>query len=228
VAVDGAYVLFPDARANSGVEQSEAISLAADAAGIALTLHRPSTTKLSEAEKRTLCFKLVEAVATPFEDWVTVIDADEVVVEGVDMRRSLAALDGSVNVAAGKLRERIDPASTEGKNNTSRTPDIYRSMELDPEFRQLQSRFFRVMRNMRCHVTHFNYVGDDADGVSQNLRPDIGAQNMKHLPPATVHQWSDVPSPVFEHRDAWRTGWRRRQKKEYYTTRDQLGIERVE
>jgi hypothetical protein len=132
-----------------------------------------------------------------------------------------------MHVAAVRLIERIDPQTTTGKNNTSHTPNIYRNMEINPEFGQLQSRLFRVMRNMRSDTTHFNYLGDDAVGVTHNLRPDIGKSNFPDLADGGVHRFLDGPRVTLEHRDPWRTMYRRRQKAEYYQLRDDLGLERV-
>lgn len=76
VAVDGAYALYPGARPCSHPAQAEAIMGAAEAAGVACTIHRPNRLFFgNEVEKRNLTFDL----AAPFlseGDWVMVFDAD--------------------------------------------------------------------------------------------------------------------------------------------------------
>lgn len=220
VAVDGAYPGIEGATRWSGMEQSEAVSLAADAAGIGLTLHRPDDL-LSERDKRSVCFDLAIAVGTPMRDWVTVIDADEVVVVEADMPRQLAGTD--LHVAGAKLVEAIDPAATEGKNNTPQTPGIYRALDLNHRGEHWQSRFFRLMPEMWVQDTHYSYHGRDDTGKVWNLRPDIGGASVGE--PCQVFM-PEIP-PFFEHRDPWRTAYRKRIKTDYYNIRNRGGWEEV-
>jgi hypothetical protein len=78
VAVDGAFVGYPNCRPASGGDQAEAIVAAARAAGIGLTLYVPGEVWMgNEPEKRSMYAKIVNALATPYEDWMLVLDADE-------------------------------------------------------------------------------------------------------------------------------------------------------
>jgi len=80
VAVDGAYRLFPQGRASSGVEQSQAIREAAEAAGIGCTIHVPARVwDGNEVAKRGFMFGLAQPLVEPERDWFCVIDSDEVV-----------------------------------------------------------------------------------------------------------------------------------------------------
>jgi len=226
VAIDGAFAHF-DGEKRSGLEQAEAIMLAAEAVDMGCTIVRPTERWISEVEKRAMCFRLVEQLATPFVDWVTIIDADEIVREGSPAVRSeLAALPADTHCAAARIYESMDPASVEGRNNNGRTPEMHRKIPLRPDFVAAQSRFWRVMRNMSVQHTHFGFVGDDAEGVRWNLRPDIGTRQPTSLP-ATEVACTLEHEPVFEHRDPWRTKWRRDLKDEYYRLRDELGLESI-
>lgn len=94
VAVDGAYALYPDARAASHPDQHAAIHLACRDLGMACTLHVPAEPWAgNEVEKRTFLFALGWACASP-GDWFWVQDADMVVTESPDdLKARLAATD---------------------------------------------------------------------------------------------------------------------------------------
>lgn len=78
IAVDGAFFAYPEGRAASGGEQGEAIQAAARVAGIGCTLHVPETVWMgNEPQKRSCYARLVNALATPYEDWMLVLDGDE-------------------------------------------------------------------------------------------------------------------------------------------------------
>jgi hypothetical protein len=71
VAVDGAYALFPDGRARSGVEQHRAISETCEGLGISSTIYAPQTVWTgNEVEKRSFMFRLGLAVADGPQDWL--------------------------------------------------------------------------------------------------------------------------------------------------------------
>lgn len=223
IAVDGAYPGVESATRWSGVEQSEAVQLAADAAGIGLTLHRPDEL-LCERDKRTLCFDLLTAIATPMRDWVTVIDADEVIDAPYPAKDVLATAGATEHVCAAQMIESMDPEDTEAKGATQHTPVIYRRMDIAPSRKpHVASRFWRVMPRMWVQDNHYSYHGEDDTGAVWNLRPDMAG--------AHVGQLSGVLLPesmaVFEHRDPWRTAHRRRVKRDYYDIRNQSGWESV-
>jgi hypothetical protein len=78
VAVDGAFFAYPEGRPASGGEQGESIQAAARAAGLGLTLHVPQTVWMgNEPQKRSCYARLVNALATPYVDWMLVLDGDE-------------------------------------------------------------------------------------------------------------------------------------------------------
>jgi hypothetical protein len=95
VAVDGAFFAYPEGRAASGGEQGESIQAAARAAGLGLTLHVPQTVWMgNEPQKRSCYAKLVNALATPYVDWMLVLDGDEELSEVSPLaRRDLEATD---------------------------------------------------------------------------------------------------------------------------------------
>ena len=90
VAVDGAFALYPDARAASPVEQRDAIWDAASDARIGCTVYVPTVPWAgNEPEKRTAQFAIGHVVAEP-GDWFVVLDADERIVQAGDYRQTLA------------------------------------------------------------------------------------------------------------------------------------------
>jgi len=138
VAQDGAYALFPGARPCSHPDQAEAAVLAAEAAGVGLTLHRPNDVYWgNEVEKRNHGLRMAAAHLTPGEDWLIVFDADfhmlrcnpEMIrydLENTDLHvATYVLLDGMDYMANEKLAllANRDDLSTEW---TSRTRDIYR------------------------------------------------------------------------------------------------------
>jgi hypothetical protein len=137
VAVDGAYALYPGARPASHPQQAEAILSAAEAMGVACTIHRPS--KLfygNQIEKRNLTLKLAGATLSE-NDWLIIIDADfhifrlnpERVRAELEATEALLAsytiLDGIDYLSDADLSERVarEDYDTEW---TCRTENIYR------------------------------------------------------------------------------------------------------
>lgn len=94
VAVDGAYALFPDARAVSPVNQYAAIVLACRDLHMGLTLHAPPEPwEGNEVQKRTFLFALALTVAD-HDSWFWVMDADQVVMRVPDdLKDRLAATE---------------------------------------------------------------------------------------------------------------------------------------
>jgi hypothetical protein len=82
IAVDGAYFVYPEGRPASGGDQAEAIVSAARSAGIGCTVHVPQGIWMgNETEKRTCYARIANALGTPYEDWLLVLDADEEISE---------------------------------------------------------------------------------------------------------------------------------------------------
>jgi hypothetical protein len=82
VACDGAYRLYPQARAHSGDIQAGAIVATCQALGLGCTYQAPAGPWLgNEVEKRNHLVRLALAECQLDEDWILVIDADSVVRE---------------------------------------------------------------------------------------------------------------------------------------------------
>jgi hypothetical protein len=228
IAVDGKYPHFlPGAETCSRVEQVDAITGAASAVGMRVTVHQPLV-QMVEQEKRSLAFRLLTTLATPFEDWCVVIDADELVDTTVDMKRELAKLPADAHVVACRIYNACDPfAPPEGADNdvTAATRELHQKIPVDPVFRQAQSRFWRVLRDMRVANTHYGYVGTDAEGKTWYLRGELGSSKKWPHPATSVHQLER--GAVIQHRKNHRTALRRQVKMDYYRLRDELGLERA-
>jgi hypothetical protein len=106
VAVDGSYALYPEARGSSGTEQADAVTGTAQGARMGVTLHVPQWPWVgNEVEKRTAMFALGHLAAEPGEDWLVVVDADEVWTHTAGLRDALARTD--LDVAEVLLYERV-------------------------------------------------------------------------------------------------------------------------
>jgi len=138
VAVDGAYAIYPQGRARSHPQQAEAIVNAAEAAGLELTLHQPTTTWAdNEVGKRSFSLKLAGLQLEEGRDWLAVVDADYHLLQcSPDAIRAALAetpapvatytlLDGKDFLGDPKLAEYVNgrPCDTEW---TFRTRDLYR------------------------------------------------------------------------------------------------------
>lgn len=96
IAVDGAYVLFPGARAQSPSDQSQAILAAAQGAGMGVTLYCPRDVWMgNEIEKRSFMFELAHQVGEP-GDWFWVSDGDEIVREAIGVHKALKRTEHDV------------------------------------------------------------------------------------------------------------------------------------
>jgi hypothetical protein len=90
VAVDGAYMLYPEGRAQSPGEQAQAILAGAQGADMGVTVHCPQDVWFgNEIEKRSFAFKAAHMVARPEVDWLWVVDADERIQEALGLRDAL-------------------------------------------------------------------------------------------------------------------------------------------
>lgn len=226
IAVDGRYPHFNiGAPARSRLEQVDAITSTAHGAGMGLTVFQP-TQPLLETDKRTLAFQLLNASATPFKDWVTVIDADEFISEGTHHARiDLAAIPTHVHTVRGRVTGSVDPfADPEPDNDIStKTLELHHKLPVPSEFASMQSRFFRVLTDMRCVTSHYDYTGTDESGKRIWLRPDIGTKPQGTKPTEVGTLETTV---TFQHRKNHRTYERREHKKAYYDLRNSLRIER--
>jgi hypothetical protein len=95
-AVDGPYRLYPPTRARprSSAREYKALRDTCMNNQMGLTVHTaPTAWRGNEVEKRTFMFRLGHAIAEPYDDWLWVIDADEVVVRAAGLRETLEQTD---------------------------------------------------------------------------------------------------------------------------------------
>lgn len=173
VAVDGAYALYPQGRAQSDPEQAEAIVHAAYAAGVGCTVHRPAEVWAgNQIEKRTLMFHLAAQLCDE-TDWVFVFDADDLVthVPG-DARQRLAATDE--DVAAYTLWWTEDLLRHEGLAAAARQ-SAYPHEGANRYHRGL----FRALPGLRVEDAHYHYLAE-RNGETVHLR---GHQDVHELEP---------------------------------------------
>lgn len=157
VAVDGGYFAYPEARPASGGDQAEAIVGAARTVGVGLTLVVPGEVWMgNEPAKRTAYCQIVNALATPYEDWMLVLDADEEVSEVSPLaRHDLEATD-------------LDAAEL----------GMWTTDELRTWFGPSR-RLYRVLPDMAYGPTHFSLSGKGRDGEVvwlNGLGPKYGEQ----------------------------------------------------
>lgn len=210
IAVDGAYAHYPDARAFSDRQQADTIVAACEGAKLGCTLHRQNTYWVGgEVEKRTAMFRLANAIAEPFVDWLWVVDADSIVTACPhDLREQLAACE----------RDAIEVMLWERRDYIGDTPDVARTIPLPTAGGQKLRCMFRCLRDMHVRDAHYVYIGTDQDGTERILWGH-GA-----MPVEDGEYWSDIQ---IEHRSIWRDVYRRNNSQAYYTRRDQLMLERV-
>lgn len=219
VVLDGSWPLYPDATPRSSYAEAEALTLAADAANIGLTLARPREQWWGgEVAKRTAAFRIAEAVGTRGEDWVLVIDADEVIVDGDPTLKDELAATGADAATIHLVQWWGDPHAD------AETERLRQLVPHPSRYGQLQSRLFRLCEDMRVVGSHYSYTGTCRDRVSRNLRADYPTGHLPELEVAELMTPQNLP--VIEHRDPQRSAGRRDAKKAYYEARDELGIER--
>lgn len=136
IAVDGPYALYPARSAGSPAVQAEVLRGATRAAGMGLTLVEPVVPWAGgEVEKRSLMFRVAEAVTTP-TDWLFVIDGDEIVTDiGLDVHGTLGRTEFDVGTVSGWQ-----------VNGPGRSP---------------MRRFFRAQRGLTVVGTHCTYMAGD-------------------------------------------------------------------
>ena len=143
IAVDGPYAEFPFAltKPASGTEQAEMILHAAAGAGMGCTIHASRKPWWgNEVEKRSFMFDLAMTITTS-DDWLLVIDADEVLSQVPGDTREL--LDKSeADVAEVQIWQRGDQDTVFGAR-----------------------RFFRALRGMRYRDCHYVVTAPTDSGV---------------------------------------------------------------
>jgi hypothetical protein len=196
IAVDGAYFAYPEGRPASGGEQAEAIIAAARTAGIGCTVHVPQGVWMgNETEKRTCYAKIANALGTPYEDWMLVLDADEEISEVSPLARfDLEATD-------------LDAAEI----------GMWTTDELRSWFGPTR-RLYRILPDMAYGPTHFSLhgTGENGDrvclyglgekygetmGDSLSMVTTIRVEHKHHLRSETRQEKADVvmrTRPLFE------------------------------
>lgn len=143
VAVDGPYAAFPFAQTKpaSGTEQADIILHTAAGTGMGCTLHASRQPWWgNEVEKRSFMFDQAFTMTTE-DDWLFVIDADEILTHiPDDIRERLAKLDA--DVAEVRLWVRGD----QDDGFTAR-------------------RFFRALRGMKYDGAHYVVTAPSGTGV---------------------------------------------------------------
>jgi hypothetical protein len=231
IAVDGRYPHFAIGEdVCSPIEQAEMIAGVAEGCGMGLTMIRPtrSTRPLTEPEKRTLCFNLLNLIATPFEDWCVVVDADELFTKpGNGLHREILSVPDTTHTIGCLVTNTVDPFAEPAADNdvNNKTTEFHQKFVIDPAFTSYQSRFWRVLTDMHVRGTHYSYVGTDQHGVVTNMRPDIGTRMLPGMHQTDIHKLEC--GTTLAHRKNHRTAFRQAVKREYYEMRDELGLERV-
>lgn len=218
VAVDGAYAVFPRRpRGSSGAAQHEAIIRTAEAAGMGVTLHVPSGPWMgNEVEKRDFMMREACRLAEPGEDWLLVIDADEVVLEAPPKELVLAELaEAELPVAAVGYVQRHDhyawqPIGEEEWPEEKLVVDCASPSISAGRTRRL----FRVDETLRVEGTHYHYRIDG----------ERGPVDLWQVPGAS--EAADLTRVVLEHRHEFRDPERRKAGEAYYYVRNNLGLER--
>jgi hypothetical protein len=142
IAVDGAYFVYPERRAASGGDQAETITAAARAAGVGVTVHVPQTVWMgNEVEKRTCYARIANALGTPYEDWLLVLDADEEISEVSPLAR----------------------ADLENTDLDAAEVGMWTTDELRSWFGPSR-RLYRMLPDMRYGPTHFSLQGVGRSG----------------------------------------------------------------
>lgn len=210
IAVDGAYAHFPDARASSERVQAEVVMSTANALGLPVTVHRPAAPFIGdEVAKRDFMFRLANAHARTFVDWLWVFDADTVLAEyPADLRDTLAGLDADAAEVA--LWERSD--------YLAEAPEVARTMNLPTSHVAPMRMLFRCLDRMQVIGMHYVYAGVGRDGQHRYL------WGPPHVAPCDAVSLAGI---TVEHRSRWRDLYRREAAQTYYQRRDQLGIERL-
>lgn len=157
IAVDGPYAKFPGAlsRTASGSEQADVITHTAAGAGIGCTVHVHNQPWWgNEVEKRDWMFRLAGLVATA-EDWLLVIDADEV-----------------LSIVPPDTRELLQRSEF----------DVAELKIWDNEGTQtLDRRLLRAIPGLRVEGAHYVWTAPDGAGGKKVLR---GSQSRHKLAPA--------------------------------------------
>lgn len=219
VAIDGRYALYDDHRVVSEMVQHDAITHTARGAGIGCTLVVPTEPWDDEMHKRTACFQHASLLAEKFEDWVLVIDGDEVLVEAPSrdtLRSTLAdAAEQNVWTGAVTLRDVADPHENPERTKLGMKLPVAHAIETTVP------RLFRVGERMRVVGYHYNYVAENGHGDPVEYWGHDGA--VEHRTAWTLEtKWLTL-----EHRQQQRNKLRSQVRETYYQERNETQLETI-
>jgi hypothetical protein len=140
-------------------------------------------------------------VAASSDDWFFVIDADEVITEPANLKARLSETE--LDCGDATLWERTDQASTAATQ-----------FHLPAEHAQTIRKFFRAGLGLQVKGNHYTYM--TADGRR------LWGQIDERYP---LEPCLSIPELRILHRNQERALERTKNRKDYYTLRDQLGIE---
>ena len=210
VAVDGAYSLMPGGTARSEAMQAETVLRTCDAMDIGCTIVRPKDVWFgNEVEKRTFAFAECRNVVTPGEDWIIVLDGDDVLTDvPEDTRMKLELTDR--DVAEVNLWERQTWISEE-------TAAAAQKLDLPPVSGHMQRRIYRAAERIDVVGAHFCY------------RAHVGSEHRWYWGTSDHGLVESLPLPGvrIEHRTRHRDLNRRQAAQDYYERRNAMKIETV-
>jgi hypothetical protein len=201
IAVDGAYLLYPDGKPSSSNDQAATIQAACRELGMGCTIHTPQHRWAgNEVEKRTRMFSVALAASDPGDWWLN-MDADMVVTQ-----------------APGNLKQQLENTEHHAAyctlsepRNPDRAPDQAKQFEWH-DGSYLIRLLFRA-QPLRCDTKHCVYKTND-DRV-------LWAPQTVALEEPAI----SIPELVVEHRDQQRPALRTALKQQYYERRDRFKIE---
>lgn len=201
VAVDGAYALFPNGKAQSHHEQHESIADAAEEAGIDCTICLPQVVwESNELEKRTYMFREGERYEP---DWYLVIDADERILKAPsDLKERLSSTPKDyADVLSLENQSKAWGAEVEG----SVVPSVVAGRYVKP-----RRCLIRAVPGIVCSVAHYHYIAPDG----RNLWGDEMGDPLR------------IRDFIIDHRCHERDTERRQAALDYYDVRDATGAEK--
>lgn len=198
VCVDGAFANYPRGRRASSSGQQEAALVAAEAAGVGITIHVPAQTwQGDQVEKRAFMFDAGRLTANSPDDWFLIIDGDEVIVDIPDDIFDRLS-ETTCDVAEVAVVDRYDPSRrvTPPPNSRRGTPEPMRC------FRRL----YRALPDLTVRGTHYGY-----QATGRDLWRDVPAVDLTDL--------------RIDHRKGRRVPERQQAREEFYQRRRALKLE---
>lgn len=213
VAVDGAYSLYPGARARSVPEQAEAILAGAESVGAGCVIHRPREVWWgNEVEKRNHSLRLAGALCDQ-GDWLMVFDGDYQLMQTDADTVRLELENTSCFVASYTLLDSMDVAGGD-------QAELGERMALSTEWTFRTRDVFRWSPDLRYVGNHF-WVSGSYEGRERHLKgPEMQSGN-----PHVEECCHLGASLVVYHRRAKRPLVRRQAADGYHRLRMARGIE---